>query len=787
MPVGEIVQYDVSVTPDVPRALRRRIFDMIESQHRSSAFGGKLVAYDGMANLFSYGPLPKAQYALEVSLEGRPGKEERRFAVKIRQVSSVNLSLLEKFVKGELNYTPYDVINSLEVIMRHPMTQKGIIVGRSCYTRANAEPIAGGLEVWKGFFSSLRPAAGRLLLNVDTTATAFYSPGPLLNLVGDICADRDGKLAPTMDPRNRQNVERAIRNLKVEVSHRPGIKRKFKVMGLHSKSADEISFSDESGKSWTVTSYFADKYNVKLRFPRFPCVVVGSPDKQTFLPIEVCVIPDGQRYPRKLDENQTSDMIKIANQKPFKRLENIRTAASMLDQCREHLSAFKMSFGAETVQLNGRVLPPPSIVYGERSREKTIAPSQGAWNMRDKQVETGANVDSWSVLVFGRCHPAEVSEFTRELVITCRDTGMSFNQRAQDPPVVMAGQDIERSIKDAYSKAESAFGKAPQFILVILPSTDSFLYGEVKRVGDTMLGVPTQCMQMKHLRKVSKQYCANLCLKINLKLGGTNLHLGNQLAFIRERPTIVFGADVTHPGIGESDKPSIAAVVASMDVKLSRYAANVRVQGSRVEIIGELKAMVKEHLVNFRAANKVPPHRILFYRDGVGEGQFAQVTKHEIGAIRAACMELDPAYKPTITFILVQKRHHTRLFPTNQNDADRSGNIPAGTVVDSQITHPTMFDFWLCSHAGLQGTSRPTRYVVVHDDHKFSCDDLEVLTNNLCYTFARCTRSVSVATPAYYAHLVAFRARFHFRPDARQEPSSFCQVTKGLDQRMYFI
>ena len=32
----------------------------------------------------------------------------------------------------------------------------------------------------------------------------------------------------------------------------------------------------------------------------------------------------------------------------------------------------------------------------------------------------------------------------------------------------------------------------------------------------------------------------------------------------------------------------------------------------------------------------------------------------------------------------------------------RSGNIPAGTTVDVGITHPNEFDFYLCSHAGVQ-------------------------------------------------------------------------------------
>lgn len=60
-----------------------------------------------------------------------------------------------------------------------------------------------------------------------------------------------------------------------------------------------------------------------------------------------------------------------------------------------------------------------------------------------------------------------------------------------------------------------------------------------------------------------------------------------------------------------------------------------------------------------------------------------------------------------------------------------------------------------------QGTSRPSHYHVLWDDNRFSSDELQILTYQLCHTYVRCTRSVSIPAPAYYAHLVAFRARYH--------------------------
>lgn len=44
----------------------------------------------------------------------------------------------------------------------------------------------------------------------------------------------------------------------------------------------------------------------------------------------------------------------------------------------------------------------------------------------------------------------------------------------------------------------------------------------MKRVGDTLLGMATQCVQVKNVVKTSPQTLSNLCLKINVKLGGIN-------------------------------------------------------------------------------------------------------------------------------------------------------------------------------------------------------------------------------------------------------------------------
>ncbi|VDK84941.1 unnamed protein product, partial [Cylicostephanus goldi] len=123
------------------------------------------------------------------------------------------------------------------------------------------------------------------------------------------------------------------------------------------------------------------------------------------------------------------------------------------------------------------------------------------------------------------------------------------------------------------------------------------------------------------------------------------------------------------------------------------------------------------------------PTRIIVYRDGVSEGQFAEVLREEIQGIRSACMILSPDYRPPITYVVVQKRHHARMFCKYSTDmVGKARNIPPGTTVDTGIVSPEGFDFYLCSHYGVQGTSRPARYHVLWDDNNFSADEMQAIT-----------------------------------------------------------
>ena len=101
-------------------------------------------------------------------------------------------------------------------------------------------------------------------------------------------------------------------------------------------------------------------------------------------------------------------------------------------------------------------------------------------------------------------------------------------------------------------------------MLSILWSSHISFAGELKRICETELGIVSQCCLTKHVFKMSKQYFANVALKINVKVGGRNTvlvdALSRRIPLVSDLPTIIFGADVTHPHPGEDSSPSIAAV-----------------------------------------------------------------------------------------------------------------------------------------------------------------------------------------------------------------------------------
>ncbi|XP_043807969.1 protein argonaute 1B isoform X2 [Manihot esculenta] len=744
LPDKDLHQYDVTITPEVTsRGVNRAVMEQLVKLYKESHLGKRLPAYDGRKSLYTAGPLPFISKEFKITLidedDGSGGqRREREFRVVIKLAARADLHHLGLFLQGRQADAPQEALQVLDIVLRELPTTRYCPVGRSFYSPdlGRRQPLGEGLESWRGFYQSIRPTQMGLSLNIDMSSTAFIEPLPVIDFVNQLL-NRDVSSRPLSDA-DRVKIKKALRGVKVEVTHRGNMRRKYRISGLTSQATRELTFPvDDRGTVKSVVEYFYETYGFVIQHTQWPCLQVGNQQRPNYLPMEVCKIVEGQRYSKRLNERQITALLKVTCQRPHERELDIM-----------------------------------------------------------QKMVNGGTVNNWICVNFSRNVQDSVARgFCYELAQMCHISGMAFNPEPVLPPISGRPEQVEKVLKTRYHDAMTKLqpqGKELDLLIVILPDNNGSLYGDLKRICETDLGLVSQCCLTKHVFRMSKQYLANVALKINVKVGGRNTVLvdaiSRRIPLVSDRPTIIFGADVTHPHPGEDSSPSIAAVVASQDwPEITKYAGLVCAQAHRQELIQDLfkewqdpvrgKAtggMIKELLISFRRATGQKPQRIIFYRDGVSEGQFYQVLLYELDAIRRACASLEPNYQPPVTFVVVQKRHHTRLFANDHRDrnaVDRSGNILPGTVVDSKICHPTEFDFYLCSHAGIQGTSRPAHYHVLWDENKFTADYLQSLTNNLCYTYARCTRSVSIVPPAYYAHLAAFRARCYMEPETSDSGS----------------
>lgn len=775
--------------PRISKPVKRKIWALFVKVNLQSLFGNSMPVFDGEKILYTAkeAKITSADgYTATLVIPRDPDGSEITATVTVKPCipCAVSWALLQESMKDYTKKFPLEVFGCLNTVFREAAmaTATNIAAGRSIYFR---DPnytfdLGWGRETWPGIYSSARPCQWGVTLNLDVANTAFYKKQNVVDFLAHFLQGklpRDGRYGPPPNQINdaqRRSFDNEIKTLKVEMRHGPSGVRRQRITGVSANTAARHTFENK-GKNITVADYFKTEYKMTLKYPNLPLLQIGN--GKTMMPMEVCELMS-QKVPRKLNEDQTAIMVKRCAQPApdrEKRINVLRKDPSKVDYDKNSfLDAFGIKVDPNMATFDGRVLAPPTITAaGPRGDVPLqVKKMDGTWEARNVMFKEAMPLKNWALISFCdermMADDAPIGLFIKDFIDVGRQRGMVIAK----PSIAPRPSNQPDFVK--MMQQEKAKNKDLQLIMVILPRR-SPQYAEVKKAGDVAVGIVTQVVLGQKIedhcnkgQNAMQQYVGNVLLKVNVKLGGTNSEVKEikdhaLLKKFSDKPTIIFGADVTHPSPGEKSKPSVAAVVASHNRSFTKYSARVRAQGARQEIMDTLKDMIKDLLIEFKKRNaQREPQRIIFYRDGVSEGQYFQVMVEELSAIQKACTELAENYKPPITYIVVGKRHNTRLFTVNPRDAvGKAGNVPPGTTTDKAICHYLEFDWFTCSHFGIQGTSRPAHYNVLYDDSKYTADEIQLFSYYLTYVYARCNRSVSIPTPVYYAHHVAFRARAH--------------------------
>lgn len=804
--------------------------------------------------------LPRSiQYLAEDEDEPRPRAPS--YSYRFSATGTLTISELTEFLTSTNPNTVFDkgpITQALNIFLGHyakASKQHTTIGANKSYSLTQSDVttgnLGGGLTALRGFFSSIRVATTRILVNVNMSHAPFYNAVTLVQTMGDFgraYGQNKAKLAVFLkgvrvktthlkEKKNKAGV--VIPRIKTifglankgdgySLDHPPRISNRFggpkevefwldgaagpakpgatpsespaksagKKQGKGKQAGSQAAASTQGGKAATsegryisVYDFFESTHRTKMN-PNYPVVNVGNQQNPSYLPVEVCVIVPAQSSQAKLDPEQTANMISVAVRPPHVNAKSIAEDSSgtvgLSPQTNIYMSQFGFSIAPKMITVPGRVLAHPQVKY-KNNQAPFMFPA--SWNQQDRnrqfmKFNTSGTMGSWGAMqieIKGLPYAFTASAQLNSTVNGFQQVLIALGINAPAPRVsqhvTIDGPDdpaLDKALTDP---------SQPSLLLVVLPVKQAPLYNRIKHIGDTKAGVHTICVVGSKFSNDRGQdkYFANVALKFNLKLGGTNQVIdGSKLGIIGEDKTMVVGLDVTHPSPGSAElAPSVAGMVASIDKNLGQWPAIVRVQKiARQEMVSELDFMLKTRLSLWKTKGKHAelPENILIYRDGVSEGQYDLVLNQELPLLRKACQEVYPAAStkkglPHMTILVVGKRHHTRFFPTKmdgQTMDENTGNCKNGTIVDRHVTEARNWDFFLQAHNALQGTARPAHYFIVLDEiftkrkqpgFASAADILEDLTHNMCYLFGRATKAVSLCPPAYYADLVCERAR----------------------------
>ncbi|KAK8664528.1 hypothetical protein V6N13_084313 [Hibiscus sabdariffa] len=728
--------------------IRKQMFKVDPEQ-----FPFDMTVYDGEKSIFSVAELPTGEFTVQLF--------ESSYLVTLKLVNELRLSQLNDYIGGKVPSVPRDILQAMDLALKE--NPKRLMLSLTHSSHRRGDDLGGGIIASRESKYSLKQTSQGLALCLDYSVMPFCKPLPVIEYLK--------KQIDGFDINNfgnfKEKVEHALKGLEVYKSHL-NTNRRHKIAGLTSSGARDISFSIEDQQTGLV-DYFKQKYNMDIKYQGIPCLELGKKNGSHVVPIEFCVVAEGQRYPKELlDRDATKKLKNLSLPSPTVR-QNI--ICDMVKDANgpcggQVVQNFGLEASKDMTRVEGRVLISPQLFAGApRGKKIKINVNEKChWNLvGDRCLVEGIKIDRWAILDFTldglykqRFRP---DFFVPRFIDRCNNLGINIGDplHYQDARVnILYSEDGLRKMLEGIQRRSNEKGGGHLQLLLCVMAEQHPGYGCLKFVSETKVGIMTQCCLSAGANQAKDQYLANLALKINAKLGGHNVEIVEPLLRFKGGGDVMFiGADVNHPG-KNSTSPSIAAVVASMSLPAAnRYAARICPQDHRSEKIQDFSNMCLELVESYYKLNKRMPGKIVIFRDGVSETQFDMVLNEELADVKRAFQAMN--YFPTVTLIVAQKRHHTRFFPMHKQDGGSSGNVPPGTVIDSTVVDPSGFHFHLFSQYGMIGTSKSTQYHVLWDEHGFSSDHIQQLIHSMCFTSARCTKSVSLIPPVKYADLTAYR------------------------------
>ena len=250
VPKGPLCEYDIKIAPAASvNRVKRRIFELLERETDWARYKVG-VAHDSSTKLIACRRLPQP-LRFDITYydddEEGPRDNAKVYNVEFIFVQDIDMSSLTSYLSGDPAYREIDIgpiLSALNIVLAQHPSRNGVMVGRNrFFFPQETFSLGGGLEAWKGFYSSVRPAYKQLMVNVNVATTAFYSEGNLANAMMEFRRVTPGA-----------RVDSFVRGIRIQTTHL-GHKKTVKRASHHNAQTHSF-FWEEKNRQVTVEQYF---------------------------------------------------------------------------------------------------------------------------------------------------------------------------------------------------------------------------------------------------------------------------------------------------------------------------------------------------------------------------------------------------------------------------------------------------------------------------------------------------------------------------------------------------
>ncbi|KAK7480068.1 hypothetical protein BaRGS_00028705 [Batillaria attramentaria] len=585
------------------------------------------------------------------------------------------------------------------------------LVGRHYFSieSASADKVAAyGLKVAPGFQTSILHFEESVLLEANITHKVLHTHTVWheMQQLRDRIADNSRGPRLDMDRIMQEWVRKATQMLLGAIVLTRYNNKTYRVDDIDWQARPTGTFQKSDGSSVTFKDYFWQAYGHKIEDDEQPLLVSrprknNGPRGQTeniLLIPELCImtgLTDAMREQSFLMKAVSDDM-RTGPEERIKRLQNFTRDLNRVPKAHEELAKWQMTIDTEPVQINARRLPDERL-FVSKDNGKQLQVKDSSWQGSMTEMLVPVELREW-LLLYPREMEVEAKTLCNYLTSNGRSSPRQMGMNISMPKLIC----LPNKNIGAYSQelqAQLQRFPSTQLVTCLQLNNRKDIYDMVKKYTCTVHPVPSQVIVKKTLIR-PKQMAAistKIAMQMNCKIGGQLWRVDIPISGV-----MFVGIDVYHDTTQRNR--SVAGVVASMDKGVSRFYSHVTFQPSKQEIHDNLPEAIIKCVGAYYGQNSMLPEMVNIHRDGVGDGMLDMVYTKELSNVLKAVDKLytDRGKKmPKVAFTVVKKRINTRFVLKTPHGLQ---NPPAGTVVDTVVTRPEWYDYYLISQSVRQGT-----------------------------------------------------------------------------------